>query len=197
MLSKKLIVAILMTMILTTLPVTSAAASESNGIPWTTYDEGFAKAEAEGKPIYMDFHALCPICGLMDIYTYNTSLILNRTNDFIYIRIEGPDQPELLEQYEIDLYPTMIFMMPDGTEMGRLKGNTSAPALSNEMDKALNIFNDKYGKPNGGDPTTDGSDSGDSSSLMDNSMFLILIIAVTVVAIVLGIVIMIMKKKKK
>jgi len=188
---------LLLSFLFTTAPsISQTAASEAETeLPWMEFDEGLKKAEKEGKPVYLDFYALCPFCAIMDKFTYKDTSILNRSNDFIFIRIDGAENPELLEKYEIDMYPTMIFAMPDGSEMGRLRGNTSAVELSAEMDKAVNIFNDHY-DPSKKDAPAHDTNKSEKTGIIDDRFFMIFISVIAIAGIIAGLFVILLKRKK-
>lgn len=112
--------AILITALLFTV-VTSAQKSNTEGIQFekSTWNEVLAKAKAENKPIFVDIStSWCGYCKKMKAKTYTDSSVGNFYNDeFINVSVDAEkgEGIKLAEKYNVNGYPTFVYLNPDGT----------------------------------------------------------------------------------
>jgi hypothetical protein len=52
-------------------------------------------------------------------------------------RIEGDRSLPLVEQWDIDIYPTALVLAPDGRELGRIRGFDEPPAWARKLHEIL------------------------------------------------------------
>ena len=92
------------------------------------YDLSFAdactKAKHDGKAIMVDFYTTwCIPCKKLDKETWTDAAVrrwlLEKT---VALRVDAEKLKELAQRYRIDGYPTMVFIKPEGTELGRVVG---------------------------------------------------------------------------
>ena len=102
------------------------------------YDEGMAKASSENKTILIDFYAdWCYYCKEMDEETYSDTEVIEKSRSFICIKVDGDDNAELLEYYNVEAYPTTVFLYPNGTEIDRIVGYVDKDVFLDKMNEVL------------------------------------------------------------
>ncbi len=89
-------------------------ASEISWHPWG--EEAFAKARAEDKPVLLSISAVwCHWCHIMDESTYSDPQIIARINsDFIPIRIDNDQRPDVNQRYNMGGWPSTAVLTPSG-----------------------------------------------------------------------------------
>jgi len=100
-----------------------------------TYEEILLEAQAQGKPIMIDFYTTwCEPCKWLEqdvfqvkqVYSYYNSNVINYK-----VNAENFDNIPLAQQFEIAAYPTVIFVTQDGDFITRQEGSTTATNFIN------------------------------------------------------------------
>lgn len=108
--------------------VASAEAELNNPggeIAWVSWSpEVFAQARAEQRLVLLDLTAeWCEFCRKMDATTYRDPRVLELINrDYIAVRADEKDQPELAKRYEKAGRPATVIFNSEGTEIIRKRG---------------------------------------------------------------------------
>jgi len=109
--------------ILYTLIVMSAE-TESK-VKWLyDYDQALVRARYENKPILVYFYTdWCGWCKKLDAETYGNETVAALLNEsFISLKVDAEEHVDLAEEYDVVGYPTIVFLSPDGEEIGRIVG---------------------------------------------------------------------------
>lgn len=79
-------------------------------------------AAAEKKIVLLDFTtAYCGPCKRMDLTTWRDPAVAAFLVDrAVAVKVDGDKETKLVARYHVNLYPTMIFVRPDGKEIDRL-----------------------------------------------------------------------------
>jgi len=86
----------------------------------------------------IDFYTdWCGYCEDMDRDTYGDSRVIEKSKDFVSIKVDGDDRQDLINSYIITGYPTIVFLNSQGTEINRVPGYVPPGPFLDEMDKAL------------------------------------------------------------
>lgn len=91
-----------------------------------TWQEALEKAERENKMIFLDAYASwCGPCKMMKLNTFTNKVVGKFYNtNFINVAIdmEKSDGTALAEKYNVEAYPTLLFVLADGTLLGKEVG---------------------------------------------------------------------------
>ncbi len=136
MIKKLFIIFIVGLLIMALFPLTSPAKAEE--INWYSYDEGLSKAKSEGKPIFIDFwSSSCSPCVKMEKDVYPNEEVIQKSKEFINIKINVYQDTDIATEYDIESIPTLIFLNSEGDVIRREKGYKSPTDLINLMDDVL------------------------------------------------------------
>jgi len=88
------------------------------------YENARDQSRSEGKPLLIYFHTgWCSWCRKLERETYSNDEVASLLNDnFICLKINAEEHPNLMTSYRIPGYPTVLFVSPEGEEMGRIMG---------------------------------------------------------------------------
>lgn len=95
--------------------------------PAVNFSRDFAAAKAEarakGKRLFIDFETTwCGPCHQMDQFVYNADLVVAAASDLIAVKVDGDDARDLVKQFNVAAYPTMILLDATGKELARNVG---------------------------------------------------------------------------
>lgn len=99
------------------------------------FNQALEKARAENKLVFVDVFAVwCGPCKYLTAEVFTDEALGDYINaNFIAIKIDGEkaDGPDLMLQYEISAYPTMLFVTPDQELRKQLVGAEGADVILN------------------------------------------------------------------
>jgi uncharacterized protein YyaL (SSP411 family) len=104
-------------------------------IQWTQWGpEAFARAQREDRPILLSISAVwCHWCHVMDDTTYSNELVIDAINEnYVPIRVDNDERPDINARYNMGGWPTTAFLTPEGMT---LTGATYLPP--EQMQRAL------------------------------------------------------------
>jgi thiol:disulfide interchange protein DsbD len=112
---------------------------DNNVIVWEhDYEKGLELARNSDKPILIDFYTeWCVYCKDMDRDTYSNSNVIQKSTEFVCIKVDGDNRPDVRENYFIDSYPTTVFLNVNQVETHRMKGYIGPGPFLEDMDFAL------------------------------------------------------------
>ena len=87
-------------------------------IPWHPWGpEAFALARSSDRPILLSLSAVwCHWCHVMDETSYSDpDVIAAIARDFVPIRVDNDERPDINARYNMGGWPTTAFLAPDGT----------------------------------------------------------------------------------
>ena len=115
----------------------TAASSTTQGpqVTWLSSEsEALAKAQAEGKPLIIDFTAdWCAACHELEKFTFSERSVASEiTSNYVALRIDCTDKGDeavkaIQKKYGVTGLPTVVFAKPDGTAIDHTVGFVEAP----------------------------------------------------------------------
>jgi thioredoxin-like negative regulator of GroEL len=106
-------------------------------ISWLT-DTGAAtaSASASGRPMLIDVWAIwCEPCKLMEQTTYRDERVVRTIGDFVPLKVDADANEVFLERYEIDAFPTTLFLDAEGREITRLLSHVETNVFLEKMEQ--------------------------------------------------------------
>jgi thiol:disulfide interchange protein len=123
-------------------PTTSRSKAEGKvplGFHDLSLDEALALAKTEDKLVMVDFYAdWCPPCRMLDSYTWPDPAVQAWLQEkTVAIKNNVDDNPEVWAKYRFKGIPILIFLRPDGSEVGRLSGFRPPQQFLKDADQLL------------------------------------------------------------
>ena len=118
------------------------AIASSSSIEWQkNFNEALKMAKKEKKPIMLDLYTdWCGWCKELDKRTFVDKDVVQKSKLFIPLKINAEvdaEGPSLVEKYNVQGYPAILFIDSDGTLLTRVNGFIEGPGFVPYMDKAL------------------------------------------------------------
>jgi thiol:disulfide interchange protein len=123
-------------------PGEEAGAAQSAAIEWNyDYADGLKKAKEARKPVMVDvFATWCGPCKHLDETVFSRADVAEASKAFVTVRIDGDKYPQLVDKLKVEAYPTVLFLTPDGKEIGRSLGAVAYQDMLDSMAKAKQKF---------------------------------------------------------
>lgn len=115
--------------------------TNAQGIRWQTgsFESVLNKAKTQKKLVYVDIYTTwCTPCKQMDAEVFTNSIVGKIFNDnFINYKIDGEkgEGKDLVEYFELDSYPTSLFIDGDWNVIQKLEGFRSVERLLESAEK--------------------------------------------------------------
>jgi len=105
----------------------------------STLDQVLAAAKQEGKVVMIDFFTTwCGPCKKLDATTWKDPGVQKWIAEHaIALKLDAEKEVELASSHRIKAYPTVLFLKPEGSELGRIVGYKDAAAFLAEAKDAL------------------------------------------------------------
>ncbi len=101
---------------------------------WYNYEEGILASSVTEKPVIIDFYAdWCGPCIAMEQGTYPDPRVISEMSDFIAIKVDTQKRIDIETKYGIAYYPTVVFLDPEGKEIGRHIGYLGPEEMVEEI----------------------------------------------------------------
>ncbi len=102
------------------------------------YSEALAEARQDGKPLLVFFSTPeCIYCRQMFEQTFRDQQIARLAEEFVCVRIEPGEDPQVCEDFHVDAFPTVQFIASDGAPLHRVLGKKEPEILAVQMQAAL------------------------------------------------------------
>jgi thiol:disulfide interchange protein DsbD len=107
----------------------------------TSLEAAEARAEAEGRPILVDFWVdWCVWCAVMAEEVYrDPAVTVLLDEELVPVRLESVD-PALEERFGVGDYPTAVVVTATGDELARIEGYSGPRAVREALEAALASF---------------------------------------------------------
>lgn len=103
------------------------------------FDAALKQAAAQKKIVFVDFFTTwCGPCKMLDRTTWQDAKVISLLQDkTIPLRIDAEQNVALAKRYQIEAYPTLLLLKPDGSVLDRLVGYRDAALFVTEFNDAL------------------------------------------------------------
>ena len=94
-------------------------------LPWESgYEAALARAGSEDKPVMIDFYTdWCGWCKKLERETYTDTRVQEALSSFVLVKLNGDREGrKLAANMGVRGYPTLVFLNPQGQEIGRIPG---------------------------------------------------------------------------
>ena len=110
--------------------------------------EATTLAKSTGKPLLLVFAAeWCFHSRQLVTATLPHDSVRHLTERFVCVRIDVDRSPELVEEYRVRAYPTLIFAAPNGTVLQRLTGAQPDELIAEQLAATLHTVADRLAMP--------------------------------------------------
>ena len=115
-----------------------------------TFEEALQQAEEEEKLVFVDVYtSWCGPCKVMSQTVFPDQKVGEYFNArFVSFKLDAEDMdingPRISNTYDVRVYPTLLFLNPDGTELGR---GVSGYDIEGLLGLAEDILNDQSSNP--------------------------------------------------
>lgn len=108
-------------------------------IPWITgYEATMEKAAESGKPALVFFWgARFPPAKMFDEQNWSDLTVRRIAQKFVCGRVDVGQDSDTAQELDVQLIPTVLFLTPDGKELGRIQHLVTPETLVREMLKVL------------------------------------------------------------
>ncbi len=107
------------------------------------WKELLAEAKKKNKPIWVDFYAVwCGPCKMMTKNTFENKEVGDYSNaNYIAYKIDAEkgEGPELADKYQINAYPTIVFLDPNGNHIKNSVGYKTPEQFLAELKANVNL----------------------------------------------------------
>jgi len=112
------------------------------GIPWISGDieAAFARAAAEGKPVFLYWGAVwCPPCHELKATVFSRPDFIEKMELFVPVYIDGdaPGAQKLGDEFHVTGYPSVVVLRADRTELARINGGMDLTQYAEVLDLVL------------------------------------------------------------
>ncbi len=133
----------LLTAIIVMVFIGTTNAGNEKGIKFhhMSLEQAMAKAKKENKNIFIDIYATwCGPCKHLTKNVFPDKELGEFMNEnFICLKLDGEkaDGESLMYKHNLGAYPTMLFLSPEGEQLHKIEGATSAEVIQSEAGYAL------------------------------------------------------------
>ncbi len=118
------------------------ANSQASSINWATgYDSALKLAKSSHKLLMVDFWATwCTGCKELDRKTYKAPSVVSRSEAFVPVKLNAEkDGMPQVARYGITVFPTILFLKPNGDLVWKVEGYVPAEQFVKQMENAQQI----------------------------------------------------------
>ncbi len=102
------------------------------------YERGYARAQAESKPMLLFFTAdWCHFCHQMADEAFTHPQVVRLAGQFVCVLVDADREPDVCRQYQVNGYPTIQFLSPRGVPLERIVGKKPGHQVMMAMQSAL------------------------------------------------------------
>jgi len=124
------------------------------------FDAAMAQAKKTGRPVVVAFHGkYCPPCHVMERTVLGKPEVQKALEDFVPVRIDPEDHPDVAGRYRIQATPTYLVLTPDGTPVNMLVGAQSVEDFVSFLHLSAGLAADTPPEPKAEAPSPSGGNA--------------------------------------
>jgi len=106
------------------------------------FSDALAEAGRQNRVVFVDFYTTwCPPCKEMDRSTWQDPAVIRLlTGRTIPLKIDAEKETQLAQKYNVDAYPTLLLIKPDGSVLDRVVGYKNGENLVAIVEQSLAGF---------------------------------------------------------
>lgn len=105
------------------LAVDRRAPRSGRSVNFIDFEEAEALARTSGKPLFVDFKTVwCGPCYTMDEWVFTADAVVEASSEVISTKVDGDDRRDLAARFEVEAYPTVLLVSPEGEVLRRHVG---------------------------------------------------------------------------
>lgn len=107
-----------------------------------SFEKGMESAREKNLPVVIDFYTdWCGYCKVLENKVFPDPEVSKELDQFQKIRVNGDERRELVKKFQINGYPTVLFLDSKGGYLGRVVGLPSAKDLKERLKSAFDRRN--------------------------------------------------------
>jgi thiol:disulfide interchange protein len=130
-------------------PVLSPMLPQPGPIVWAKgYTAAVAEAKAQHKLVMVDIYtSWCEYCKQLDQNVYTDTNVIRAIQQVVPVKVDGEKEGlDLANKYNIQGYPTILFLNPDGTLVSEIDGYEEPDQFISDLNKAVNMQSNDISK---------------------------------------------------
>lgn len=103
------------------------------------FEEALKQAKASKKIVFIDFYtSWCGPCKKLDLTTWKDPQVIKLMNEkAVALKLDAEKNRELANRYQVQSYPTMVLIRPDGSVIDKIVGYQDGPTFVNNFKESL------------------------------------------------------------
>lgn len=116
----------------------AVSSKSSKKIHWeTSILKAMERAKKEDKPIFLELYAdWCTYCKALETKVFPDPEVEKRILQFVPVRLNGEEYPNLMERYGARVFPTILFLDKYANYIGKLAGLPTKDLIIRETETA-------------------------------------------------------------
>ena len=114
-------------------------------IDWyADFEQAKIDAQEQDKLMLVDFYTdWCGWCKRLDKDTYANMEVAELAKEFICVKINADQQPQLTKEYKVQGFPSTVYLRPDGTLIEVIPGYMPPGKFMKVMDSMLSATSER------------------------------------------------------
>lgn len=113
---------------------TAGSESSSDKIEWLDVDDLYQDIGKRNMSIMLYFYTdWCNFCDDLEDDTFSDKRVIQESRNFRCYKVDGDKKGSIVSRYDVNAYPTVVFLNASGNEYNRIKGYVEAGDFYHSM----------------------------------------------------------------